>query len=116
MASSEEGARDTVRTVASVPRELTGRVVIVALVPAISGALYGYDTGIISGALLQMTKDFGIAESWKQVIAASILVGAVGGALVCSHFAHTRGRKTTLVAALAATPRRAQTGPRSGTA
>jgi sugar porter (SP) family MFS transporter len=80
-----------------VPRELTGAVVIVALVPAISGALYGYDTGIISGALLQMTKEFGIAESWKQVIAASILVGAVIGALVCSHFAHTRGRKTTLV-------------------
>ena len=43
--------------------------------------LYGYDTGIISGALLQITKDFGIAESWKQVIAASILLGAVIGAL-----------------------------------
>ena len=40
--------------------------------------LYGYDTGIISGALLQITKDFGIAEGWKQVIAASILVGAAG--------------------------------------
>jgi sugar porter (SP) family MFS transporter len=97
MASSEGGARDTVTTVASEPKELTGQVVIIALVPAISGALYGYDTGIISGALLQMTKDFGIAESWKQVIAASILVGAVIGALVSSHLAHKRGRKPTLV-------------------
>ncbi len=79
------------------PRQLTGAVVIVALVPAISGALYGYDTGIISGALLQITKDFGIAESWKQVIAASILMGAVVGALVCSYLSERRGRKTTLV-------------------
>lgn len=78
-------------------RELTGSVVFVALVPAISGALYGYDTGIISGALLQMTKDFHIAEVWKQAIAASILVGAVIGALVSSHLAHKRGRKPTLV-------------------
>ncbi len=79
------------------PRQLTRAVVIVALVPAISGTLYGYDTGIISGALLQITKEFGIAESWKQVIAASILLGAVIGALVCSYLSQRRGRKTTLV-------------------
>ncbi|GFG66722.1 hypothetical protein MKUB_42120 [Mycobacterium kubicae] len=77
--------------------QLTGSVLLVALVPAISGALYGYDTGIISGALLRITKDFGIAAGWKQVIAASILLGAVIGALVCSRLSDTHGRKTTLV-------------------
>lgn len=87
MASAEEVAAATGRVDS---RELTGSVVFVALVPAISGALYGYDTGIISGALLQMTKDFHIAEVWKQAIAASILVGAVIGALVSSHLAHKR--------------------------
>jgi sugar porter (SP) family MFS transporter len=97
MAPSEIAATGTVTNRRNAPRELTGAVVIFALVPAISGALYGYDTGIISGALLQITKDFGIAEGWKQVIAASILVGAVMGALVCSHLAHRRGRKPTLV-------------------
>jgi sugar porter (SP) family MFS transporter len=70
---------------------------MVALVSAISGMLYGYDTGIISGALLQITKDFDIAESWKQVIAASILLGAVIGALTCSYLSERRGRKSTLV-------------------
>ena len=79
------------------PGQLTGAVVIVALVSAVSGMLYGYDTGIISGALLQITKDFGIAESWKQVIAASILLGAVIGALTCSYLSERRGRKSTLV-------------------
>jgi sugar porter (SP) family MFS transporter len=97
MTASEQVATGTANDHPPAPRQLTGAVVIVALVPAISGALYGYDTGIISGALLQITKDFGIAESWKQVIAASILLGAVVGALVCSYLSQRRGRKTTLV-------------------
>ena len=59
--------------------------------------LDGYDTGIISGALLQITKDFGIAEGWKQLIAASILLGAVIGALVCSYLSNKRGRRGTLL-------------------
>ena len=43
---------------------LTGSVVVVALVSAISGLLYGYDTGIISGALLQIGEDFDIGHFW----------------------------------------------------
>jgi len=82
---------------ATAPGQLTGLVVVVALVSAVSGMLYGYDTGIISGALLQITKDFGIGEGWKQVIAASILLGAVIGALSCSWLSERRGRKGTLL-------------------
>jgi sugar porter (SP) family MFS transporter len=84
---------------ASPPRSdrLTGSVIVVALVSAVSGLLYGYDTGIISGALLQIGKDFGIGHLWEQVIAASILVGAVIGALTCSRLAERRGRHGTLV-------------------
>ena len=76
---------------------LTGSVVVVALVSAISGLLYGYDTGIISGALLQIGEDFDIGTVWEQVIAASILVGAVIGALTCSWLASNRGRRGTLL-------------------
>jgi sugar porter (SP) family MFS transporter len=76
---------------------LTGSVIVVALVSAVSGLLYGYDTGIISGALLQIGKDFDIGHLWEQVIAASILVGAVIGALTCSRLAERRGRRGTLL-------------------
>ena len=76
---------------------LTGSVVVVALVSAVSGLLYGYDTGIISGALLQIGEDFAIGHGWEQVIAASILVGAVIGALTCSRLAERRGRHGTLL-------------------
>jgi len=77
--------------------ELTGAVIVVALVSAVSGLLYGYDTGIISGALLQIGDEFGIGSGTKQVIAASILVGAVIGALSCSYLAERRGRRGTLL-------------------
>jgi sugar porter (SP) family MFS transporter len=97
MSSSESAPKGSVETRRDTPGQLTGKVVIVALVSAVSGMLYGYDTGIISGALLQITKDFGIAEGWKQVIAASILLGAVIGALTCSYLSERRGRKGTLV-------------------
>ncbi|MCZ2829000.1 sugar porter family MFS transporter [Modestobacter sp. VKM Ac-2986] len=76
---------------------MTGSVVIVALVSAISGLLYGYDTGIISGALLQISEEFEIGSGWEQVIAASILAGAVIGALVCSRLSQRLGRKRTLL-------------------
>jgi sugar porter (SP) family MFS transporter len=78
-------------------RELNGAVVVVALVSAISGLLYGYDTGIISGALLQITDEFHIGSGWKSVIAASILAGAVIGALVCSRLSERRGRRGTML-------------------
>lgn len=74
-----------------------GAVVIIALVAAISGMLYGYDTGVISWALLQLTQDFNITEGWQQVIAASILLGAVAGALTCSWLSDLRGRRGTLL-------------------
>jgi sugar porter (SP) family MFS transporter len=97
MTSIDSDPKHPKDTRANAPGQLTGAVVIVALVSAVSGGLYGYDTGIISGALLQITKDFGIAESWKQVIAASILLGAVIGALTCSYLSEKRGRKGTLL-------------------
>ncbi len=76
---------------------LTGAVVVVALVSAISGLLYGYDTGIISGALLQISDDFNTGNGWEQVIAGAILAGAVIGALVCSQLSERRGRRGTLL-------------------
>ena len=44
--------------------------------------MFGYDTGVISGALLQISKEFHTGSGMEQVIAASILLGAVIGALL----------------------------------
>src|SRR4051812_39687919 len=60
---------------------MTGRLGVAAAVSAIAAVLYGYDTGIISGALLQIKDEFHIGSTWQQLIAASILLGAIVGAL-----------------------------------
>ncbi len=79
------------------PAGLTGLMLAAAVVSAVSGLLYGYDTGIISGALLQISKEFDTGNGMEQVIAASILLGAVIGALSCSFLSERLGRKRTIL-------------------
>jgi sugar porter (SP) family MFS transporter len=81
---------------APAPR-LTAMLILAAVVSAISGLLYGYDTGIISGALLQIDDEFDLGNGMEQVIAASILAGAVLGALACSRLSERLGRRTTIL-------------------
>ncbi|MEJ7841431.1 MAG: MFS transporter [Rubrobacter sp.] len=76
---------------------VTSILAATAVVSAIAGFLYGYDTGIISGALLQITDEFGIGSGWQSVIATGILVGAVIGALVGARFSERFGRKRTIL-------------------
>jgi sugar porter (SP) family MFS transporter len=72
-------------------------MLLAAGVSAVSALLYGYDTGIISGALLQIKKDFTISSGMEQVVAASILFGAVLGAFVCSQLSERLGRRKTIL-------------------
>ncbi|MFE4825177.1 MFS transporter [Streptomyces sp. NPDC056704] len=74
-------------------KALNGRMLMAAVVSAVSGLLYGYDTGIISGGLLQISKEFHIGNDMKQVIAAAILLGA----LACSLLSARIGRHRTIL-------------------
>jgi sugar porter (SP) family MFS transporter len=76
---------------------LTPVVIVAAVISAISALLYGYDTGIVSGALLQIRKDFGTGSGMEQVIAGSILLGAAIGALACSRLSERYGRHRTIM-------------------
>ena len=76
---------------------LNGLMLRVAVVSAVSGLLYGYDTGIISGALLQIGKEFDTGHGMEQSIAAGILLGAVIGALTCSLLSERWGRHRTIL-------------------
>ena len=81
----------------STSRLLTGLMLSAAVVSAVSGFLYGYDTGIISGALLQIGKEYDIGTGMEQSIAAGILLGAVIGALCCSFLSERFGRHRTIL-------------------
>lgn len=69
----------------------------IAMVAAIAGGLYGYDTGIISGALLQISGEFGLDHTRQELVAASILAGAVLGALGSTRLSARIGRRHTIM-------------------
>ncbi|RWR05258.1 sugar porter family MFS transporter [Paenirhodobacter populi] len=69
----------------------------IVLTVAIAGFLYGYDTGIISGALLQITSEFDLNHRQQELVTSVILVGAVIGALSCGKISSLIGRRYTIM-------------------
>ena len=78
--------------------KIPGFLVFVTATTAAAGFLYGYDTGIISSALLQITEQFHLEHTMQEVVASSILVGAILGALTCGQVFERIGRKKMIVA------------------
>ena len=70
---------------------------VIATVAAIAGGLYGYDTGIISGALPQIANDFQLDYRAQEWVTAAILLGAVIGAICSTRLSASRGRRTTIM-------------------
>ncbi|HEX8103148.1 MAG TPA: MFS transporter, partial [Solirubrobacteraceae bacterium] len=73
----------------------------VAVVAALGGFLFGYDTGVISGALLFLKDDFGPAtlSSFEQgAVVSGLLLGAALGAVAGGSVSNRFGRRPTLVA------------------
>jgi sugar porter (SP) family MFS transporter len=73
-------------------------VALSAGVTALGGLLFGYDTGVVSGALLFVKKDFGGLSSFQEeLITSLLLVGAVVGALLAGRVADLVGRRLTVL-------------------
>ncbi|HET6815813.1 MAG TPA: sugar porter family MFS transporter [Mycobacteriales bacterium] len=70
-------------------------VLQIASVAAIGGFLFGYDTGVISGALLFIKKDLGASTAAQQWIVAVLLLGAIGGAVIAGYLADRISRRWT---------------------
>ncbi|GGV28442.1 MFS transporter [Streptomyces longisporoflavus] len=80
----------------------TGRppmlVYAVAAVSALGGLLFGYDTGIISGALLHLRDDLDLSSREQEIVVSVILLGAMVGALVSGRAAIRHGRRKVVAA------------------
>ncbi|NJC72794.1 sugar porter family MFS transporter [Planosporangium thailandense] len=72
-----------------------------SLVAAIGGFLFGYDTGVISAALLYLSPAFHLSDTDKQVVVASLLLGAIVGVLAAGPLVDRIGRRRMLMAAAA---------------
>jgi sugar porter (SP) family MFS transporter len=74
-------------------------VLLVASVAALGGLLFGYDTGVISGAILFITKDFGLATRLQAFTISVVLIGCMAGAASAGAVADRIGRRLTLLIA-----------------
>jgi len=84
------------------PRRRVGFwLLMVGVVIMLAGALFGYDQGVISGALHGMQAEFDLSTSLTEVITSGVTLGALVGALIAGLLADRIGRRRTiLVAAL----------------
>src|SRR3954453_23223251 len=72
------------------------RLDLVAIVATFGGLLFGYDTGVINGALEPMKAEFGLTPVTEGLVTSSLLVGAALGAIIGGRVNDTLGRKKTL--------------------
>lgn len=72
-------------------------IVLIAAVAATGGLLFGFDTGVISGALLFLKKDFGLDALSQEYVVSAVLVGCVIGAATSGRLADALGRKKVII-------------------
>ena len=61
-------------------RSGNGLLLRASVIAAVGGLLFGYDTGVISGALLFMKSDLNTSAVAREWIMSSLLLGATLGA------------------------------------
>jgi sugar porter (SP) family MFS transporter len=74
-------------------------VYIVASIAALGGLLFGFDTGVISGALLFIRQDFHLNAFTEGFIVSALLLGAMVGAGVSGALSDRLGRRTIILVA-----------------
>ena len=75
------------------------RAASVIAVVVLAGALFGYDQGVISGALLGIQKAFAVGAIALEIVTSWVTLGAMFGSLAGGYVADHFGRKRALLVA-----------------
>ena len=78
-------------------RGSTGYVLLLTVVAALGGLLFGYDTAVIAGAIDYLTEHFQLSPELKGWATSNILLGCALGAAVAGPLADYLGRRWVLV-------------------
>jgi MFS family permease len=79
-----------------------GYVILLTLIAALGGLLFGYDTAVIAGAIGYLQARFDLTPFWEGFVAASALAGCALGAGSAGFVSDRFGRKKVLILAAAA--------------
>lgn len=74
-------------------------VYIAVGVAAIGGLLFGYDTGVISGAILFIKAQFRLSPAMEEFVVSAVLIGAVIGAAIGGVLTARFGRRRLIILA-----------------
>jgi len=72
-------------------------VYVVAGVAAMAGLLFGYDTGVISGAILFIKDQFALTAGVEEMVVSAVLLGAIAGAAISGQLADRFGRRRIII-------------------
>ena len=72
-------------------------VYLAAAISALGGLLFGYDIGVISGAILFVKRDFSLSPGMEEIVVSSVLLGSLVGAAVGGILADRLGRRKLLI-------------------
>jgi MFS transporter, SP family, major inositol transporter len=79
------------------PGPHTNRLGLVAFVATFGGLLFGYDTGVINGAVDPMTTDLGLTPITEGFVVSILVFGAAIGAAIGGRFADRFGRRHNIL-------------------
>src|SRR4051812_18539030 len=74
----------------------SGFLIKLTVISTLGGLLFGYDTGVISGALPFIKEDLQLSTVQEATVVSSLLFGAMFGALIGGKLADALGRKGAL--------------------
>src|SRR5699024_8703985 len=83
------------------PPRPTKFMYMVAALSAIGGFLFGYDTGVISGALIQIKRYFNLSEFYQELVVGITVAGAWLFSLLAGVLTERLGRKPVVLIASA---------------
>merc|ERR1719226_108083 len=79
------------------PADVPFRLHLLTCLAAIGVFLFGYDTGVISGAMLLLRQEFSLSHVWQELIVSATVFSAFLSSLVAGSMSDRWGRRVTII-------------------